>query len=98
LADVTEGRDILKNFGYLLEKAHRRYRFIEDKRSAFGVERKCRILRISMSSYYDWLDREPSEHQLRRQMILPQIMRGFRNSPRTYGNPKVFYSLKARVE
>jgi len=73
-----------------------KYRFMEDSRSAYGVERMCRILRISRSGYYDWRDREPSERELRHQRLLPEIRRVFRDSRQTYGSPRVFDSLKVR--
>ena len=73
-----------------------RYRFIDDNRSAFGVERMCRILRISRSGYYGWRDRDPSERKLRHERLLPEIKRVFGNSRQTYGSPRVFDSLKAQ--
>jgi putative transposase len=67
---------------------------MEDNRSAFGVERMCRILRVSRSGYYDWRDREPSELQLRHQRLLPEIKRVFKDSRKTYGSPRVFKALR----
>jgi transposase InsO family protein len=71
-----------------------RYRFIEDNRSAFGVERMCRILRVSRSGYYGWQDRGPSQRALRHERLLPVIRGVFEGSRRTYGSPRVCDSLK----
>jgi len=73
-----------------------KYRFVENNRSAYGVKRMCRILRISRSGYYDWRGREPSQRQLRHERLLPEIRLVFEDSRKTYGGPRVFDSLKAR--
>src|SRR5512143_445511 len=73
-----------------------KYRFIENNRSAFRVERMCRILRVSRSGYYDWQGREPSERALRHERLMPVIRRVFRDSRMTYGSPRVHDSLKAQ--
>ena len=73
-----------------------KYRFMEDNRSAYGVERMCRVLRISRSGYYDWRDRKPSERRLRHERLLPEIKQAFKTSRKTYGSPRVFDSLRAQ--
>mgnify|MGYP001616836821 CR=1 FL=1 len=71
-----------------------KYRFMEDNRSAFGVERMCRILRVSRSGYYDWRDRGLSQRELRHQRLLVEIGRLFQKSRKTYGSPRVFDALR----
>ena len=71
-----------------------KYRFMEDNRSAFGVERMCRILGVSRSGYYDWRDRGLSQRELRHQRLLVEIGRLFQKSRKTYGSPRVFDALR----
>lgn len=67
---------------------------MEDNRSAFGVERMCRVLRVSRSGYYGWRNRGPSGRTLRHQRLLPEIRRVFVDSRQTYGSPRVFKALR----
>lgn len=72
-----------------------KYRFMEDHRSAFEVERMCRVLGVSRSGYYDWRRRGPSRRQGRHLRLLREIERAFRASRQTYGSPRVFKALRA---
>ena len=47
------------------------------------VEKMCQILMISRSSYYDWLEREPSERQKQNEKIL-KVMKEFNMIVRTW--------------
>jgi putative transposase len=72
-----------------------KYRFMEDNRFAFGVEKMCGILGVSRSGYYDWRHRGPSGRSLRHQRFLPEIKRVFGDSRQTYGSPRIYRALKA---
>ena len=72
-----------------------KYRFIENNRSAYGVERMCRTLRISRSGYYDWLGRGPSQRRLRHDRLTEEIRRVFEGNRKVYGSPRVWRALKA---
>ena len=67
---------------------------MQDNRSAFRVERMCRVLRVSRSGYYDWRHRGPSGQALRHQRLLPEIKKVFVDSRQTYGSPRVFRALR----
>jgi len=73
-----------------------KYRFMDNNRLAFGLEKMCRVLRVSRSGYYDWRSRGSSQRQLRHERLLPEIKRVFKDSRKTYGSPRVFDALKAR--
>jgi len=75
---------------------------MDENRFAFGVERMCRVMRVSRSGYYDWRKRGPSPktrprgQQLRHQRLTEEIKRVFEGSRKTYGSPRVFKLLKAQ--
>jgi transposase InsO family protein len=69
---------------------------MEDNRSVFGVERMCRILRVSRSGYYDWRDRGPSARQKRHGGLVVEIRRVFIDSRKTYGSPRIFKALREK--
>jgi putative transposase len=73
-----------------------KYRFIEDHRSRFGIEKMCHILGASRSGYYDWRGRGPSKRQMRHEELLPEIERVFKKSRKTYGSPRVYEALKVQ--
>ena len=37
-----------------------RYRLVAEHRAQWGVEERCRVLKVSRSGYYDWQQRPPS--------------------------------------
>jgi len=67
---------------------------MDDNRSAFGVEKMCRVLRISRSGYYDWRDRGPSASHERHQGLVVEIRRVFIDSRKTYGSPRIYKALR----
>jgi transposase len=50
-----------------------KYPFIRQMSSDFPVRVLCEVLAVSPSGYYDWLDREPSATQQRRDALKHQI-------------------------
>lgn len=71
-----------------------KYRFMDDNRLAFGVEKMCRVLRVSRSGYYSWRNRGLSQRELRHERLMPEIKRVFKNSRKTYGSPRVYKVLR----
>lgn len=53
----------------------------------------CRVLQVSRSGYYAWVDRPPSERQKRRDELVAQIRAAHADSAGTYGSPRVQMEL-----
>lgn len=62
----------------------------------FPVRRMCRVLQVSASGYYDWLDRGPSQRALANVVLLEQIRAVHTESDETYGMPRVRAELLDR--
>ncbi|MCX4510539.1 IS3 family transposase [Streptomyces sp. NBC_01619] len=60
-----------------------------------GIPRRigCRALGVFESWFYEWLDREPTAREVRRQHLAEEIEEIFQRSGGTYGSPKVFIEL-----
>ena len=70
-----------------------RYAFIEKHRSAFGVERMCRALKVSRSGYYGWRKRGESKRCRANRELLELIIRIIQMSRWTYGSPRITAEL-----
>lgn len=71
-----------------------KYRFIEAHRAAYPVERLCRVLAVSRSSYYAWCKRRPSARQQQDAVLSEQIQRYHRHSRATYGSRRLSQALR----
>lgn len=54
----------------------------------------CRVLLVSVSGYYDWLDREPSAHEREDGELAKEIHRIFHAHRSVYGSPRVHVELR----
>lgn len=70
--------------------------FIADQRTAFGVPVAvaCRALGVSVSWFYKWKSRGPSEGQLRRRALDQAVKGFFDDSDGTYGSPRILADLR----
>jgi transposase InsO family protein len=75
-----------------------RFRFISEQRAEFGIKRLCRVLNVSRSGFYAWLDgaarraaRAATDDQL-----LEQIRTIHRQTRGVYGSPRVCAELRAQ--
>ena len=73
-----------------------RYSWIKKKRKSHPLALLCRVLKVSTSGYYDWLDRPPSRQQQRRDQIGQAAARSHFESHRIYGYRKVWEDLAER--
>jgi transposase InsO family protein len=53
----------------------------------------CKVLKVSPSGYYDWLNREPSQRQRANDALVVAIRREFETSRQTYGSPRIHAAL-----
>ena len=73
-----------------------KYDFILKHRQEFSVSRMCRVLDVSKSGYFAWLEREESRRKRDDAKLLERIREIFAFSGRTYGSPRVWAELIAR--
>jgi len=73
-----------------------RFRFVADHRHAYGVKRLCRVLGVSRSGFYAFLDRSPSPRQVADTALGTRIAEIYEQSRRTYGSPRVHAELARR--
>jgi putative transposase len=60
------------------------------------VRTMCRVLRVSHSGYYDWLERPPSARSIDDAVLVERIRAIHAESDATYGRPRVRRELRAR--
>ena len=71
-----------------------RFRFVSEHRYAYGVKRLCRVLEVSRSGFYAWVDRPPSVRAVRDAELAGLIVEVHHRSRRTYGAPRVHAELR----
>lgn len=71
-----------------------RYRFIEKHRSAYAVERMCRVLGVTRSGYYAWRRRGMSRRDIYDQVLLGHIRESYKQSRGCYGSPRIWQDLR----
>jgi len=54
----------------------------------------CKVLRVSRSSYYSWLTRNPSNLSIENQKLSDRIKEIYKLSKKTYGSPRVTIKLQ----
>jgi len=66
-----------------------RYSWIKKERKSTPLALLCRVLQVSTSGYYDWLERPPSPQQQHRDQIGQAAARSYFESHRIYGYREV---------
>ncbi|MDR6397894.1 putative transposase [Herbaspirillum seropedicae] len=70
-----------------------KYGFIAKHRTIWPTRTMCRLLGVSTSGFYDWLDRPVSQHQRENAQLLQAIKHSHEASDGTYGSPRVVRDL-----
>ena len=65
------------------------FRFVKAHQAVHAVALMCRVLEVSRSGYYAWLNRAPSARMRRDAALTVEIHRSYHASRRTYGAPRV---------
>jgi transposase-like protein len=91
LAKVKTERDILKGARLLRGRAFVPYGFIARHRNVWPTRTMCRVLGVSASGFYDWLERPQSLRQQANARLLGHIRASFAASDRTYGSPRIVH-------
>lgn len=71
-----------------------RYAFILQHQDRYAVKPMCRLLRVSRSGYYAWLERPPSQRSIEDARLLDLIRESHAASGRTYGAPRILCDLR----
>jgi len=72
------------------------YRVMHGLRGRYPIRTMARVLGVSASGYYGWLDREPSPRRQRRERLAAAVRAAFERSHRNYGSRKITRELAAR--
>ncbi len=70
-----------------------KYGAIHSHRGEYTVRMMCRVLGVSRSGYYDWVDRPESARAKRHRALTEQIRRFHQASRETYGAPRIHQDL-----
>lgn len=72
------------------------YELIHTERENIPVARACRVLRVSRSGYYKWLQREPSVRAIDDVALAAEVREVFHEHRGRYGAPRVRRALRRR--
>lgn len=75
-----------------------KYEWIDRYKLRYPIDLMCRILKVSQSGYYSWIDRPESRRDLRRQEMAKAIKFSHERSFRIYGYRKVHEDLTQEMK
>jgi putative transposase len=70
------------------------YQIIETNREVGSVERLCAALGVSVSGYYAWRNREPSQRHQTDAVLLTAIQTAYQVGRGVYGSPRIHATLR----
>ena len=70
-----------------------KHQFIQERRTQFRVAVMCRVLEVSRSGYYDWVDRPESIRAKRHRELTVKIRQTHIESRKIYGSPRIHGEL-----
>ena len=65
-------------------------------RHLYSIERMCRVLKVSRSSYYRWFSQGPSKRAIAHSLFTDLIKQEFDASHATYGSTRITAQLKRK--
>lgn len=72
-----------------------RYPFIKECNGQFSITALCRVMKVSRSGYYAWLNRPESKRNKENMQLVEQIRDIHVQSRQTYGSPRIYAELKS---
>jgi putative transposase len=72
------------------------YQFMAEHRQEYPMTTMCRALEVSVSGYYAWCKREPSQHARSDAQLAKQVKTAFQANRCVYGSPRVHAELHAQ--
>ena len=73
-----------------------KYRFIKAHRDQFPVSLICKMLNVSRSGYYAWLNSPESSRAREDKRLLSEIKRVYLDNRKVYGSPRIHDELRKR--
>jgi putative transposase len=73
-----------------------KYQFIAEYRHEYSITLMCQVLEVSVSGYYAWTKRPPSQHSREDAHLAEQVKTVFQANRRVYGSPRVHAELRAQ--
>lgn len=66
-------------------------------KSQFSVDvtHSCKVLSVSRSGYYDWLERPVSEREMENELLVQKIKEIYHKNREVYGSPRIAQALKS---
>ena len=61
--------------------------------SIFPIEKMCKVLRVSRSSYYSWLMSKPGKRDIENNELSDRIKKIYESGKKTYGSPRITIAL-----
>jgi len=71
---------------------------VKTNQADYPVRALCRVLGLSPSGYYAWLDRAPSARAKRDAELVTKIRKAYNDNRRVYGRPRIYAELKDEGE
>lgn len=71
------------------------YRYMQQQTHQFPVRKMARLFEVSVSGFYAWLKRTPSQRQVADKALVEQIKRIHKQHKRRYGSPRITEELQA---
>ncbi len=87
-------RDSVRSARHLFARPELSYPFIQEHARLYPVSTMCRVMQVSVSGYYDWLNREPSAHEREDGELAKHILRIFHAKRGVYGSPRIQVELR----
>ncbi len=72
------------------------YQFMAEHRHEYPMTTMCRVLEVSVSGYYAWAKRPPSQHSREDAQLAEQVKIAFQANRCVYGSPRVHAELHAQ--
>lgn len=73
-----------------------RYQFIAEHQNEYPVTTMCRVLDVSVSGYYAWCKRLPSQHSREDAQIAREVQVAFQANRQVYGSPRIHAELRGQ--
>lgn len=89
-----ENEILKKSYQHFLQERQDKYRFIKRHKFKYPVDKMCKVLKISRSSYYNWLHAEPSKPHIENNQIMLCVQSIFTQSYESYSSVR----FKAELE
>jgi putative transposase len=73
-----------------------KYQFMAEYQQEYPITTMCRVLEVSVSGYYAWRKRTPSQHSREDAQLAEKVKKAFQDNRCVYGSPRVHAELHAQ--